>query len=52
MQTIELKGKLRDHVGRRASKDARSGVMVPCILYGDGENIYFEVAKTALKTFV
>jgi len=52
MQTFELKGKLRDHVGRRASKDARTGEMVPCILYGDGENINFEVAKTALKTLV
>ena len=25
MQTFELKGKLRDHEGRRASKDARTG---------------------------
>src|SRR5215212_4680992 len=52
MQTFELTGKLRDHVGRRSSKDARTGEMVPCVLYGDGENINFEVAKTALKNLV
>ncbi len=52
MQTFELKGTLRDHVGRRASKDARAEEMVPCVLYGDGENISFEVAKKALKNLV
>lgn len=52
MQTFELKGTLRDHVGRRASKDARAEDMIPCVLYGDGENISFEVAKKALKNLV
>lgn len=52
MQTFVLEGKLRDHVGRRSSKDARTGEMVPCVLYGDGENINFEVTKIALKTLV
>jgi large subunit ribosomal protein L25 len=52
MQTFELAGTLRDHIGRRASKDSRTSAMVPCVLYGDGENVHFEVAKTALKNLV
>lgn len=52
MQTFVLEGTLRSHIGRRASKDSRATEMVPCVLYGDGENINFEVAKTALKNLV
>lgn len=52
MQTFQLEGKVRAQVGRRSAMDARTGEMVPCVLYGDGENIHFEVAKSALKTLV
>lgn len=52
MQTFVLEGTLRDTLGRRASKDARTSAMVPCVLYGDGENINFEVTKIALKNLV
>lgn len=52
MQTFVLEGTLRESLGRRASKDARASAMVPCILYGDGENINFEVTKIALKNLV
>ncbi|MBK9507773.1 MAG: hypothetical protein IPO03_20660 [Bacteroidetes bacterium] len=52
MQTFVLEGTLRETLGRRASKDARASAMVPCILYGDGENINFEVTKIALKNLV
>jgi large subunit ribosomal protein L25 len=52
MQTFQLEGKVRDHVGRRSAMDARAEAMVHCVLYGDGENIHFEVAKSALKNLV
>lgn len=52
MQTFQLEGKVRAQVGRRSSMDARSAENVPCVLYGDGENIHFEVAKTAIKSLV
>lgn len=52
MQNFVLEGTLRTQVGRRASKDSRATEMVPCVLYGDGENTNFEVAKTALKTLI
>lgn len=52
MQTFQLEGKVRDHVGRRSAMDARAESMVPCVLYGDGENIHFEVANSAIKNLV
>lgn len=52
MQTFQLEGKRRDHIGRNASKSARDGNMVPCVLYGDGENVHFEVANSALHHLV
>lgn len=52
MQTFQLDGKRREHVGRISSKDARSNSMIPCALYGNGENINFEVAASAVKNLV
>lgn len=52
MQTFKLNGKHREHVGRISSRDTRKGEMIPCVLYGNGENINFEVAASALKTLV
>lgn len=52
MQTFQLEGKERAQVGRRSAMDARSAEMIPCVLYGDGENIHFEVAKSAVKGLV
>jgi len=52
MQTFQLEGKVREKVGRRSSMDARADEMIPCVLYGDGENIHFEVAKAAVKSLI
>lgn len=52
MQTFELEGKRREHTGRNASSGSRSNGMIPCNLYGDGENIHFEVAASALSHLV
>lgn len=52
MQTFNLNGKHREHVGRISSRDTRKGEMIPCVLYGNGENINFEVAASALKALV
>lgn len=52
MQTFQLEGKVREQVGRRSAMDARAAESIPCVLYGDGENIHFEVAKTAIKSLV
>ncbi len=52
MQTFQLNGKHREHVGRIPSRETRSEDMIPCVLYGNGENINFEVAASAVKNLV
>jgi large subunit ribosomal protein L25 len=52
MQTFNLTGNRRDHVGRNSSRDIRKQNMIPCVLYGNGENINFEVAEPAVKNLV
>lgn len=52
MQTFNLSGKRREQIGKVAARSARSAEMIPCILYGDGENINFEVTKPSVKSLV
>ena len=52
MQTFNLSGKHREQIGKVAARTARSVDMIPCILYGDGENINFEVTKVSVKNLV
>ncbi len=52
MQTFQLEGKVREQVGRRSAMDARAADAIPCVLYGDGENIHFEVTKSAINGLV
>ncbi len=52
MQTFNLEGKRRAQVGKVAARTARTNDMVPCNLYGDGENITFEVTKPSLKNLM
>jgi large subunit ribosomal protein L25 len=43
METIKLNGQKRATVGKRSSKDDRNNDMVPCNLYGHGQNDAFSV---------
>lgn len=52
MQTFKLEGKRREQIGKVASRNSRTNDMIPCILYGDGENIHFEVTNPAVKNLV
>ncbi|MEZ5013304.1 MAG: 50S ribosomal protein L25/general stress protein Ctc [Chitinophagales bacterium] len=52
MQTFNLTGTPRKNVGRTAAKDARNNDKIPCVLYGDGENIHFEVTNASVKNLV
>lgn len=45
MKTFELKGSLRTELGKKANKALRKEGMVPCELYGGGENIHFAVSE-------
>jgi large subunit ribosomal protein L25 len=41
MKKIEIKGKLRTELGKRATRELRKQGMVPCNLYGGEKNINF-----------
>jgi len=49
MKTLELKGSLRTDLGKKATKALRKAELVPCELYGAGENIHFAVSEKDLN---
>lgn len=48
MQVFELKGEVRNDVGKKASKALRTEKKVPCVLYGGEGNIHFAVVEKDL----
>lgn len=41
MQIFELKGEVRNNLGKKASKSLRTEKKVPCVLYGGEGNVHF-----------
>lgn len=52
MKSIELKGAVRENLGKKGSKKIRTSEQVPCILYGGEKNIYFSVVERDLKPII
>ena len=52
MKVFELNGTLRSEYGKKATKGLRKQEMIPCNLYGLGENITFAVEKEAVRKLV
>ena len=52
MEGIVVEGQLRSNVGKKSTKAVRSEEMVPCVLYGGGENIHFQAPVTAFKKLI
>ncbi|MDR0765882.1 MAG: 50S ribosomal protein L25/general stress protein Ctc [Odoribacteraceae bacterium] len=48
MQVFELKGEIRENVGKKSTKALRVNEKVPCVLYGGGENVHFSVTERDL----
>lgn len=48
MRVFELKGEVRNDLGKKASKDLRTGERIPCVLYGGEGNIHFSVLEKEL----
>ena len=46
MKTVSLSGSLRKDVGSKDAKGLRKEGRVPCVLYGNGQNIHFHVKMT------
>jgi len=52
MKSIELKGTIRESVGKKNSKVLRTNETVPCILYGGKDSVYFSVVEKDLKGII
>jgi large subunit ribosomal protein L25 len=52
MKYIDLKGVVRESLGKTANKKIRANEDVPCILYGENTNVYFAVNHKELKTVI
>ncbi|MDR1369783.1 MAG: 50S ribosomal protein L25, partial [Dysgonamonadaceae bacterium] len=52
MKTFELKGSLRDGLGKKATKAYRENNLVPCVLYGGTEVKHFNVTADGIRKLV
>ncbi len=52
MKTFELSGELRSEFGKKAAKELRKQELVPCNLYGSGENITFTVKVADVRKLI
>ena len=52
MQTLEIKAVKRDGFGKKAAKAYRREGLIPCIIYGNGEEVAFTVDTKAVKPLI
>jgi len=52
MKTFELKGKVREIVGKKATKAVRNDDSVPCVLYGGESNTHFTATNSDLRKLI
>lgn len=52
MKTFELKGKVREDLGKKATKAVRVEEAVPCVLYGGEKNTHFTATSSDLRKLI
>jgi len=52
MKTIEIKGSLRQELGKKDSGKIRKAGNVPCVIYGKEKNIHFSAHENSFKNLV
>ena len=52
MKTLEIKGSLRQDLGKKKSKELRSQELVPCVMYGGEKNLHFSAHENQFKKLV
>lgn len=52
MKTAQLSGSLRTNVGKKDATATRNAGLVPCVLYGTGEQTHFSVKRTELDKII
>jgi len=52
MQTIKVAGNARPALGKKATKAVRNEGGIPCVIYGDAENIHFTTTHKDVKNLI
>lgn len=52
MKTIALKGAPRTELGKKSTKALRNADLVPCVLYGGGQNVHFSTTPKELRDLI
>lgn len=52
MESISIQANLREELGKRASNHERKAKLVPCVIYGGGENIHISCEATSFKDLI
>ena len=52
MKVLEIAGAARTNVGKKETKALRNAGLVPCVLYGGGENLHFSVEEKLVNTLI
>lgn len=52
MKTFELKGTVRNELGKKVSKAERQSGSVPCVLYGGKDNLHFTSTVADLRKLI
>lgn len=52
MKVLELAGKKRETIGKKSTKALRKEGLVPCVLYGQGENVHFSIPESELRPLI
>ncbi|MBP1678076.1 MAG: ribosomal protein [Bacteroidetes bacterium] len=52
MKTFQLKGSLRNELGKKATKAERTSDNVPCVLYGGAANVHFTCTSSDLRKLI
>lgn len=52
METVQIKGEVRESLGKQNSAAIRAAGKVPCVLYGGGEQVHFSASSKDFKKLV
>jgi large subunit ribosomal protein L25 len=52
MKTISITGSVRENLGKTGSKEARNNDLVPCVMYGGGNQIHFTVDQKSFDKII
>ncbi len=52
MKTIEIKGTIRNELGKKSSRQTRKSGNVPCVIYRKDGNLHFEAPELSFKNLV